>query len=155
MVISFTSMTAYFLFQEECSPIAFHSQTQPKSCALRSLNSPQTFLLLKPHLTTYQDCCFIIHLGSASERATGQEAVWARSAHVAQYCCDVSLVRLGVGKGERANTSDGSEATCYHMLPALSCENWLGAIAALLRRPRLSRPRLEAVSSVPSRQMPP
>ena len=40
------------------------------------------------------------------------------------------------------------QATIFcHILPACSHESWFGGIAAHLRRPRLSWPRLEAVSS--------
>ena len=48
-------------------------------------------------------------LGSASERAKGG-AVWAKSGHLAQYHYHILLDRLGVGEGERANTSAGSRA---------------------------------------------
>ena len=34
-------------------------------------------------------------LGSASERAKGRGAVWAKSGHVAQYYYDILLARLG------------------------------------------------------------
>ena len=48
------------------------------------------------------------YLGSASERANGWGAVWARSGHSAQYYYDMSSAWLGMGEGERANTSAGS-----------------------------------------------
>ena len=47
-------------------------------------------------------------LGSASERAKGGGAVWENSGHAAQYNDDMLLARLGMGEGERANTSAGS-----------------------------------------------
>ena len=37
-------------------------------------------------------------LGFASERAKGRGAVWAKSGHVAQYCCDMLLARSGHGR---------------------------------------------------------
>ena len=50
------------------------------------------------------------HLGSASERAKGRGAVWAKSGCLAQHYYDMLLARLGMGEGERANTSAGSRA---------------------------------------------
>ena len=49
-------------------------------------------------------------LGSASERAKGQGAVWAKSGHSAQYYYHMLLARSGMGEGERANISAGSRA---------------------------------------------
>ena len=49
-------------------------------------------------------------LGSASGRANGRGAVWAKSGHLARYSYDMSLASLGTGEGERANTSAGSRA---------------------------------------------
>ena len=49
-------------------------------------------------------------MGFASERANGWGAAWARSGHLAQYCYDMLVARLGMGEGERADTSAGSRA---------------------------------------------
>ena len=64
-----------------------------------------TFAGLAP-LATHKD----MKLGSASERAKGRGAVWAKSGHSAQYYYRMLLARLGMGEGERANTSAGSRA---------------------------------------------
>ena len=49
-------------------------------------------------------------LGSASERAKGWGAVRENSGRAAQYYYDMLLARLGMGEGERADTSAGSRA---------------------------------------------
>ena len=51
-----------------------------------------------------------MQLGSASERAKGWGAVWAKLGHLAQYYYDMLLARLGMGEGKRANTSAASRA---------------------------------------------
>ena len=56
------------------------------------------------------ECAFLVYLGSASERAKGCGAVWAKPGHSAQYYYDMLLARFGMGDGERANTSAGSRA---------------------------------------------
>ena len=55
-------------------------------------------------------------LGSASERAKGWGPVWANSGHSAQYDYHMLLARLGMGEGERADTSAGSRAWYMMMM---------------------------------------
>ena len=52
--------------------------------------------------------CLGTMLGSASEGAKGWGAVWGDSGHAAQYYDDMLPARLGMGEGERANTSAGA-----------------------------------------------
>ena len=40
----------------------------------------------------------------------GRRAGWAKVGHLAHYYYDMLLARLGIGEGERANTSAGSRA---------------------------------------------
>ena len=52
---------------------------------------------------------YLAGLCPASERAKEWGVVWAESGHVAQYCYHMLLARLGMGEGERANTSAESK----------------------------------------------
>ena len=56
----------------------------------------------------------IIYLGSASERAKGWGAVWAKSGHLAPNYYRMSLAGLGMGEGEGENTSARSRAYLCH-----------------------------------------
>ena len=49
-------------------------------------------------------------LGSASERAEGWGAAWAKPGHLAQCCYDMLVAWSGMGEGKRANTCAGSRA---------------------------------------------
>ena len=50
-------------------------------------------------------------LGSASERAKGRGAVWAKSGHSAQYYYHMLSARLGMGEGRKGKrASAGSRA---------------------------------------------
>ena len=61
--------------------------------------------------------CDII-LGSASERANGQGAVWAKSGHLAQCYHDMALARLGQRKLSYTGTTQDTPTTLsdvYHI----------------------------------------
>ena len=54
--------------------------------------------------------CISVYLYMSAAPSRASRAVWDNSGHAAQYYYDMSLARVGMGEGERADASAGSSA---------------------------------------------